>query len=39
MAEKKIVYLDNSATTPISEEALSAYVEASRTYMLVTSVQ
>ena len=32
MAEKKIVYLDNSATTPISEEALSAYVEASRTF-------
>ena len=29
---ERIIYLDNSATTPISEEALLAYIEASRTY-------
>lgn len=32
MTEKRHIYLDNSATTPICDEALAAYIDASRNH-------
>lgn len=31
-ANKKTIYLDNAASTPVTDEALNAFIEASRSF-------